>query len=82
MRCGWPAIAAAGGAFVDPMCGSGTLVIEAALMAARRRAGLLRRRFGFERWRQHRAEVWEELRAEAVARRELEAVTPGPLPRL
>jgi len=34
MRCGWPAIAAAGGAFADPMCGSGTLVIEAALMAA------------------------------------------------
>src|SRR5512137_692381 len=29
LRCGWPAIAAEGGAFADPMCGSGTLVIEA-----------------------------------------------------
>src|SRR5581483_10736464 len=31
LRCGWPAIAAAGGAFVDPMCGAGTLAIEAAM---------------------------------------------------
>ena len=77
LRCGWPAIAAAGGAFADPMCGSGTLVIEAALMAADVAPGLLRRRFGFERWRQHRPEAWEELRAEAVARRRPEAVGPG-----
>ena len=33
LRCGWPAMAGAGGEFVDPMCGSGTLPIEAALMA-------------------------------------------------
>ena len=71
LRCGWPAIAAAGGAFVDPMCGSGTLVIEAALMAADVAPGLLRRRFGFERWRQHQPQVWEALRAEALARRRL-----------
>jgi 23S rRNA (guanine2445-N2)-methyltransferase / 23S rRNA (guanine2069-N7)-methyltransferase len=77
LRCGWPGIAAAGGAFVDPMCGSGTLVIEAALMAADIAPGLLRRRFGFERWLQHRPEVWEELRAEALARRRPEAVSPG-----
>jgi 23S rRNA (guanine2445-N2)-methyltransferase / 23S rRNA (guanine2069-N7)-methyltransferase len=77
LRCGWPAIAAAGGAFADPMCGSGTLVIEAALMAADVAPGLLRRRFGFERWLQHRPEVWEELRAEALARRRPEAVSPG-----
>ncbi len=69
LRCGWPAIAAAGGAFVDPMCGSGTLVIEAALMAADVAPGLLRRRFGFERWLQHEPAVWEELRAAALARR-------------
>jgi 23S rRNA (guanine2445-N2)-methyltransferase / 23S rRNA (guanine2069-N7)-methyltransferase len=77
LRCGWPAIAAAGGAFVDPMCGSGTLVIEAALMAADIAPGLLRRRFGFERWQQHRPEIWEELRAAALARRRPEAVSPG-----
>jgi 23S rRNA (guanine2445-N2)-methyltransferase / 23S rRNA (guanine2069-N7)-methyltransferase len=77
LRCGWPEIAAAGGAFADPMCGSGTLVIEAALMAADIAPGLLRRKFGFERWRQHRADVWEALRAEALARRRPEAVSPG-----
>ena len=77
LRCGWPTIAAEGGGFADPMCGSGTLVIEAALMAADIAPGLLRRRFGFERWRQHRPETWEELRAEALARRRPEAVSPG-----
>lgn len=77
LRCGWPAIAADGGAFVDPMCGSGTLVIEAALMAAGIAPGLLRRRFGFERWRQHRPDLWEQVRAEAVAARRPEAVSPG-----
>src|SRR5512139_1625312 len=77
LRCGWPAIAAAGGAFADPMCGSGTLVIEAALMTADIAPGLLRRRFGFERWQQHRPEVWESLRAEALARRRPAAVGPG-----
>ena len=34
LRAGWPAIAARGGALLDPMCGSGTLLIEGALMAA------------------------------------------------
>ncbi len=77
LRCGWPAIAAEGGGFADPMCGSGTLVIEAALMAADIAPGLLRRRFGFERWRQHRPGIWQELRAEALARRRPEAVGPG-----
>ena len=79
LRCGWPGIAAAGGAFVDPMCGSGTLVIEAALMAARIAPGLLRRRFGFERWRQYDPDVWERLRAEALAARTLETLEPGRL---
>jgi 23S rRNA (guanine2445-N2)-methyltransferase / 23S rRNA (guanine2069-N7)-methyltransferase len=77
LRCGWPAIAEAGGAFADPMCGSGTLVIEAALMAADVAPGLLRRRFGFERWRQHQPDTWEQLRAEALARRRPAAVEPG-----
>jgi 23S rRNA G2445 N2-methylase RlmL len=35
---------------VDPMCGSGTLLIEAAGWAGRRAPGLERERFGFERW--------------------------------
>jgi putative N6-adenine-specific DNA methylase len=38
---------------VDPMCGSGTFLLEAALWAARVPAGALRKRFGFERWACH-----------------------------
>jgi 23S rRNA (guanine2445-N2)-methyltransferase / 23S rRNA (guanine2069-N7)-methyltransferase len=71
LRCGWPEMAAQGGGFADPMCGSGTFVIEAALMAAGIAPGLLRRRFGFERWLQHDADAWASLREEALGRREL-----------
>jgi len=77
LRAGWPAIAAAGGSFVDPMCGSGTLPIEAALIATDIAPGLLRRRFGFERWRQHDAAAWAEVLAEAGSRRSLERLVPG-----
>ncbi len=51
MRAGWPRIAAAGGALVDPMCGSGTLLVEGALMAGDIAPGLLREYFGFLGWR-------------------------------
>ncbi len=77
LRSGWPAIAADGGRFYDPMCGSGTLVIEAALMAANVAPGLLRRRFGFERWLGHDATVWQCLREAAEARRNLDALLEG-----
>jgi 23S rRNA (guanine2445-N2)-methyltransferase / 23S rRNA (guanine2069-N7)-methyltransferase len=77
VRSGWPAIAAAGGAFVDPMCGSGTLPIEAALIAADIAPGLSRARFGFERWKQHDAATWAALRGAALARVQLEQVAPG-----
>ena len=45
---------------VDPMCGSGTFVIEAALMAARRPAGG-ERRFAFMRWPRFRPGLWSQL---------------------
>ena len=77
LRCGWPEIAAAGGAFVDPMCGSGTLVIEAALMAADVAPGLLRRRFGFERWLGHDPAAWDALRAAALGRRRIGELGSG-----
>lgn len=50
---------------MDPLCGSGTLVIEAALMATHRAPGLTRRYFGFLGWSQHQASLWERLVAEA-----------------
>ncbi|MGB3609772.1 MAG: bifunctional 23S rRNA (guanine(2069)-N(7))-methyltransferase RlmK/23S rRNA (guanine(2445)-N(2))-methyltransferase RlmL [Cellvibrio sp.] len=69
LRAGWPAVAAEGGALLDPMCGSGTLLIEAALMAADIAPGLGRASFGFERWLNHRNDIWLSLREEAFARR-------------
>lgn len=56
---------------VDPMCGSGTLAIEAALWSRDIAPGLSRERFGFERWRSHgeaEARAARELREEARAR--------------
>ncbi|NEX21098.1 bifunctional 23S rRNA (guanine(2069)-N(7))-methyltransferase RlmK/23S rRNA (guanine(2445)-N(2))-methyltransferase RlmL [Thiorhodococcus mannitoliphagus] len=70
MRSGWPEIAAEGGALLDPMCGSGTLVIEGALLAADIAPGLLRERFGFHGWSQHDEQVWQRLLSEARIRRD------------
>ena len=77
LRSGWPTIAEAGGHFVDPLCGSGTLPIEAALIAADIAPGLTRARFGFERWRQHDGVLWRDLRAEAESRRAADRIPAG-----
>lgn len=56
-----------GESFSDPLCGSGTIAIEAALRAARRAPGLTRPSpFGFERWRSHDAAARDRF-AELVA---------------
>ncbi len=70
MRAGWPQVCAAGGALLDPLCGSGTLVLEAGLIAADIAPGLARKRYGFEAWLEHKPRLWRELRAEAESRRE------------
>jgi 23S rRNA (guanine2445-N2)-methyltransferase / 23S rRNA (guanine2069-N7)-methyltransferase len=70
LRANWPAIAGRGGAFVDLMCGSGTLPIEAALIAGDIAPGLTRGYYGFLGWKQHDAALWAGLIAEAEARRE------------
>lgn len=69
LLAGWPQSAAAGGTLLDPMCGSGTLLIEGALMAADIAPGLLRDYFGFIGWHGHDPEAWARLRAEAEERR-------------
>ena len=53
LRAGWPRIAAAGGTLVDPMCGSGTFLTEAALIASDAAPALDRDYFGFLGWRGH-----------------------------
>jgi len=79
LRSGWPRIAAEGGAFVDPMCGSGTLPIEAALIAGDVAPGLLRQHFGFSRWRGHDAQCWQRLVVEAESRRASGRIAAGRL---
>ena len=88
----WPAQAAAGASLLDPLCGSGTLPIEAALMTADVAPGLLRAEapvkpgaapaFGFLQWNGHDAALWAALLLEARERRgagirKLAAARPG-----
>lgn len=49
----------------DPFCGSGTILIEAALIAQNKAPGLTRKQFAFERWSGHRDAVWQQLRQQA-----------------
>ncbi|MEY8193952.1 MAG: bifunctional 23S rRNA (guanine(2069)-N(7))-methyltransferase RlmK/23S rRNA (guanine(2445)-N(2))-methyltransferase RlmL [Cycloclasticus sp.] len=70
IRAGWPTIAAAGGALYDPMCGSGTLLTEAAMMAGDIAPGLLREYYGFLGWAQFSPPIWQRLRKEAEYRRD------------
>jgi 23S rRNA (guanine2445-N2)-methyltransferase len=53
--------------FIDPMCGSGTFAIEAAMMASHTPPGMLRH-FAFEKWSDFDARLWREIRAEAEAK--------------
>ena len=52
--------------FIDPMCGSGTFAIEAAMMASHRPPGMFRH-FAFEKWSDFDARLWRKIRAEAEA---------------
>lgn len=78
IRAGWPAIAKQGGALLDPMCGSATLLIEGALMAADIAPGIERDYFGFDGWLGHVPSLWRRLVEEAEQRRDagLEAGLP------
>ncbi len=69
VRSGWPAIAQKGGSLCDPMCGSGTLLIEAAMIAADYAPGLLRDYYGFLDWKQHDTQSWQTLIDEANQRK-------------
>lgn len=70
LRAGWPAVYAQGGALLDPMCGSGTLLIEGALMVADVAPGLRRDYYGFLGWKQHDIALWRGLLDEANRRAE------------
>ena len=53
---------------LDPMCGSGTLLIEAAMIVGDSAPGLLRKKFGFIYWHHHNQKMWDGLVNEALAR--------------
>lgn len=56
------------GSFVDPMCGSGTLAIEAAMLAAQIPPQFKRPAFGFFKWPDFDRKLWEQVKREADAR--------------
>lgn len=67
LQAGWPA--RGNGRLFDPLCGSGTILIEAAMLWADIAPGLSRPRFGFEGWAAHDVEIWLSVFDEARARR-------------
>ena len=69
-RGGWDRLFPSGAPLVDPFCGSGTLLIEGALMASDTAPGLFRKNYGFTFWKNHRQKLWEKLLEEARRRRD------------
>jgi len=67
---GWPAAAKEGRPLCDPMCGSGTFLLEAAMLARDVAPGLARRRWGHDHWLGHDSAVWGSLIDEAQQRRQ------------
>ncbi len=63
---------------LDPMCGSGTLLIEAALILGDTAPGLLRENFGFMHWNRHNQKIWDKLKEEAIEREDARAELPWP----
>lgn len=76
IRAGWPRIAAQGGAMADPMCGVGTFLVEAAMIAADIAPNLRRERWGFSAWLGHVPALWRKLHDEAKARAEAGLARP------
>ena len=71
LRSGWTKIAQQGGSLIDPMCGSGTLLLEAAMIAADYAPGLLRDYYGFLGWKKHDSACWQGLLDEATERKKI-----------
>lgn len=63
---------------LDPMCGSGTLLIEAALILSDSAPGLQRKHFGFMFWKRHSKKTWDKLVEEALEREQAGHERPWP----
>lgn len=68
IRAGWPKLAAEGAALADPMCGVGTFLVEAGMIAADIAPNLKRELWGFTHWLGHVPALWSKLHAEASER--------------
>ncbi len=68
IRAGWPERAARGEALSDPMCGVGTFLVEAGMMAADLAPNLKREQWGFSHWLGHVPALWKKLHDEARER--------------
>ncbi|HEV8444949.1 MAG TPA: bifunctional 23S rRNA (guanine(2069)-N(7))-methyltransferase RlmK/23S rRNA (guanine(2445)-N(2))-methyltransferase RlmL [Steroidobacteraceae bacterium] len=68
VRAGWEEKSRNAAEFLDPMCGSGTLVIEAAMIAADMAPNARRHYFGFLGWPGHDRATWERVKGAALAR--------------
>ena len=66
LRAKWPSLSQEGYGFCDPCCGSGTLVIEAAMIANHMAPGLLRQDQAFSAWLQHDPALWQNCRQQAL----------------
>jgi 23S rRNA (guanine2445-N2)-methyltransferase / 23S rRNA (guanine2069-N7)-methyltransferase len=64
----WPALSQAGAPLLDPMCGSGTFLAEAAGIAMDRAPGLARQKWGFNAWLGHVPQAWVRVREQAKER--------------
>ena len=62
---------------LDPMCGSGTFIIESLMLLTDRAPGLVRR-FGFNGWNGHNNELWMSIKAEAAERHQQALAQPLP----
>lgn len=75
---GWSKKATSADTLIDPMCGSATLLIEAALLWSDSAPGLSRKYFGFKRWLGHDGPLFSRLVDEAIAREEASFVQKWP----
>ena len=78
-RGSWLEIAKGHGSLIDPMCGSGTILIEGALMAGHIAPGLFRKKYGFEKWLGHEPRMWRKLLGEA---REIRRSSENDIPKI
>ncbi len=65
------------GSFVDPMCGSGTFLVEAALIAANINPGIYRKGFAFEHWKDFDSELFDRLYNDESRERPVECKIVG-----